>query len=327
MNDENVIEVRDLKTHFHTEKGKVTAVDNVSFQVKRGEILGVVGESGCGKSVTSESIMRLLNDSTTNYEGEIRYHDTNLLKATEQQLRNIRGKEISMIFQDPASSLNPLYTVGNQIAEALMRHSKFSKKKAYAMALDMLKATSIPAPEQRLHEYPHELSGGMRQRVMIAMALACNPSLLIADEPTTALDVTTQAQILDLIIDLKNQRNMGVIFITHDIGVVAEVCDRVIVMYLGQVIEDTSVSQLFDKPLHPYTKGLMQAMPTLESDPNQPLHMIDGTVPSLSDIPKGCRFSTRCPYATQQCIDNAPTLEYALSDHKVRCWHWEQIAP
>lgn len=326
MSASHVIDVRNLRTHFHTEKGRVTAVDEVSFHVDRNEILGVVGESGCGKSVTSEAIMQLLNPDITDFEGEIIFNGENLLALGEDKLARIRGKDISMIFQDTTSSLNPLYTVGDQIIEALQAHGRYSRKAAAETALKVVTSTGIPSPEKRLNEYPRELSGGMRQRIMIAMALVCEPKLLIADEPTTALDVTTQAQILDLIIQMKADLDMGVIFITHDMGVVAEICDRVAVMYLGQVIEDSTVESLFEAPLHPYTKGLMQAMPTIESDPKADLHTIKGKVPSLTDVPEGCRFAARCPFRTEKCVSLAPTLDVATGGHKVRCWHWKAIA-
>ncbi|SFD79892.1 ABC transporter ATP-binding protein [Roseivivax sediminis] len=326
MSASPIIDIRNLRTHFHTEKGRVTAVDDVSFHVGRNEVLGVVGESGCGKSVTSEAIMQLLNPEITDFEGEILFDGENLLALDEARLARIRGNDISMIFQDTTSSLNPLYTVGDQIIEALQAHGRQSRQEAARTALEMVKATGIPSPEKRLSEYPHELSGGMRQRIMIAMALVCRPRLLIADEPTTALDVTTQAQILDLIMQMKAELDMAVVFITHDIGVVAEICDRVAVMYLGQVIEDSTVESLFDAPLHPYTRGLMQAMPTIESDPAEDLYTIRGRVPSLFDVPTGCRFAERCPYATGKCRAEAPTLEAATDGHKVRCWHWKAIA-
>lgn len=303
MSQQPLLEVDGLRTHFHTERGRVTAVDGVTFHVEEGEILGVVGESGCGKSVTSQSILRLFDEKyTAAYEGEIRFQGTNLLALPMGKMQHIRGNDIAMIFQDPLSSLNPVYTVGHQIAEAILLHQNISKKDAYAKALDMLKLTGIPAPEKRMGEYPHQLSGGMRQRVMIAMALACEPKLLIADEPTTALDVTIQAQILDLIRDLNRDLNMGVIFITHDLGVVAELCTRVVVMYLGQIVEEADIDSLFTRPLHPYTKGLMKSIPQLDGDRTQKLHVIDGIVPSLHNVPKGCRFAPRCPFADDTCI-------------------------
>ncbi|OXM88357.1 ABC transporter ATP-binding protein [Paenibacillus rigui] len=323
MQNECLLELKGLKTTFFTENGPVTVVNGVSFRVSAGETLGVVGESGCGKSVTSESILRLLNEKTTRYEGEINYKSKNLLSLTEEEMRDIRGNEISMIFQDPMTSLNPVYTIGDQIAESIMIHQKLKKKEAYAKAIDMLRLTGIPSPEKRAGEYPHELSGGMRQRVMIAIALACQPNLLIADEPTTALDVTIQSQILDLIQDLKQELKMGVILITHDLGVVAEVCTRVVVMYLGEVIEEARVGDLFANPLHPYTKGLLKSVPQLDGDRSQKLYVIQGSVPPLSNVPKGCRFAPRCAYSTKLCEESAPDL--SGTEHKVRCWHYEAI--
>jgi oligopeptide/dipeptide ABC transporter ATP-binding protein len=323
---DNLLEVKHLKTRFHTERGLVTAVDGVSLFLKQGEILGVVGESGCGKSVTSQSILRLYDEKhLVKYEGEIRFNGTELLTLPKSQLEKIRGNEISMIFQDPMSSLNPVYTVGFQIAEAIMLHQKMSKKQAYSKAVEMLRLTGIPAPEKRVNNYPHELSGGMRQRVMIALALACQPKLLIADEPTTALDVTIQAQILELIKDLNKQFNMGIIMITHDLGVVAEICTRVAVMYLGQVVEETDVQSLFRNPLHPYTQGLMKSVPQLEGKRSKRLHIIEGTVPSLNKVPKGCRFAPRCSFADEQCRKDMPELQLTEPHHKVRCWHAGKI--
>lgn len=326
MANSNLLEIKDLKTSFLTERGLVTAVDGVSFSIKPGETLGVVGESGCGKSVTAASIMRLLNKDSTIYEGEIIYKGKNLLKLSEKEMREIRGNEISIIFQDAMTSLNPIYTIGDQIAESLMIHRKLNKRQAYEEAIEMLRMTGIPAPEKRVHEYPHELSGGMRQRAMIAMALSCRPSLLIADEPTTALDVTIQAQILDLINDLKEELNMSVMMITHDLGVVAEVCTRVVVMYLGQVIEETDVESLFDQPLHPYTKGLLECIPQLEDDRSKRLFTIKGIVPSLDNVPKGCRFAQRCPYVDEQCMSESPDLKEVSQGHKVRCWNYDKIS-
>lgn len=326
MSAEHLLEVKNLKTTFSTENGNFTAVDDVSFHIEAGEMVGVVGESGCGKSVTSESILQLLNKRSTTYDGEIMFKGRNLLALKESQMRKIRGNDISMIFQDPMSSLNPVYTVGNQIVEALMIHQKVGKKQAYKQAVDLLRLTEIPSPEKRVHEYPHELSGGMRQRVMIALALACKPQLLIADEPTTALDVTIQAQILDLIEDLRKELNMGVVLITHDLGVVAESCKRVIVMYLGQVIEEADVKTLFKAPLHPYTKGLLRSVPQLDGDRNKKLNVIKGVVPSLQNVPQGCRFAPRCEYATDICLEQPPELTVANDSQKVRCWHYETIA-
>lgn len=320
-----LLEVNNLKTHFHTEKGQVTAVDSIHFTVHEGETVGVVGESGCGKSVTAESILRLLDEKSTHYEGEILYQGKNLLGFSTAEMQKVRGNEISMIFQDPMSSLNPVYTVGNQIVEAIMLHQDVSKKAAYEKAIEMLRLTGIPAPEKRVHEYPHELSGGMRQRVMIAMALSCKPKLLIADEPTTALDVTTQSQILDLINDLKEEFNMGTVLITHDLGVVAEVCTKVIVMYLGQVIEESDVQTLFRTPYHPYTQGLLKSIPQLTGDRNKKLHVIEGKVPTLHQIPKGCRFAPRCAFADKQCLEHMPELESTEDNHRIRCWHYKEI--
>ncbi|HLR75784.1 MAG TPA: ABC transporter ATP-binding protein [Virgibacillus sp.] len=327
MQKQPLLEVNELKTHFNTERGQVTAVDGVSFHVDEGEILGVVGESGCGKSVTSQSILRLHDEkTTTRYEGEINFRGTNLLELSKAKMDKIRGNNIAMIFQDPLSSLNPVFTVGDQIMESILLHQQVTKKQAEEIAIDMLKLTGIPAPEKRIKEYPHELSGGMQQRVMIAIALSCKPKLLIADEPTTALDVTIQAQILDLIVDLNHELNMGVIFITHDLGVVAELCTRVVVMYLGQIVEEADVNSLFSKPLHPYTKGLMRSIPQLDSKRGQKLHVIEGSVPSLENVPSGCRFASRCAFATDLCLEKNPELETKDDGRKVRCWHAEEIA-
>jgi peptide/nickel transport system ATP-binding protein len=325
LGNDHLLEIKNLKTTFSTERGTVTAVDGVTFYIDSGEMIGVVGESGCGKSVTSESILQLLNPRVTTYDGEILYKNQNLLSLTEDEMRNIRGNEISMIFQDPMSSLNPVYTIGNQICEALIIHQRIPKKDALKKAIEMLRLTGIPAPEKRVHEYPHELSGGMRQRAMIALALSCQPNLLIADEPTTALDVTIQAQILDLIQELREELDMSVMLITHDLGVVAEVCTRVIVMYLGQVIEEANVDELFSTPLHPYTKGLLRSVPQLDADRSKKLNVIEGVVPSLNNIPKGCRFSPRCQFATEKCKEEAPVLTKVHDRQSVRCWHYETI--
>jgi len=322
--NETLLEIVNLKVHFDTEDKRVTAVDDVSFTVNNGEIVGVVGESGCGKSVTSESILRLLDEKHTNYEGEIRFNGRNLLSLSPKKMREIRGNDIAMIFQDPMSSLNPVYTVGNQIQEALMLHQNLSKAEARMKAIEMLKLTGIPAPEKRIDEFPHQLSGGMRQRVMIAMALSCNPSLLIADEPTTALDVTTQSQILDLIKSLKDEFNMGTIIITHDLGIVAEICSKVVVMYLGQVIEEADVSSIFETPLHPYTQGLLKSIPHMEGNRNEKLYVIKGKVPTLNQVPPGCRFAPRCEFATEKCKVSAPILE-SYGERKIRCWNFKEI--
>lgn len=327
MPKKHLLDVKGLRTHFNTERGRVTAVDGVSFHLKEGEILGVVGESGCGKSVTSQSIMRLLDEKyTASYEGKVNFQDVNLLDLSNAEMEKIRGNDIAMIFQDPLSSLNPVYTVGYQIVESILLHQKVTKKEAFEKAVEMLRLVGIPAPEKRIHEYPHELSGGMQQRVMIAVALSCQPKLLIADEPTTALDVTIQAQILDLMTDLNRDLDMGIIFITHDLGVVAEICTRVVVMYLGQIVEEADVEDLFERPLHPYTRGLMKSVPQLDGDRTQKLHTVEGTVPSLNEIPKGCRFATRCMFADEKCLNEAPELEELKDGQKVRCWHAEKIA-
>ena len=325
MGEHHLLEVKELKTTFSSEKGPVTAVDGVTFHVDYGETVGIVGESGCGKSVTAESIMRLLNEKTTKYDGEITFKGQNILSLSNEKMLEIRGNEISMIFQDAMTSLNPVYTIGDQIAEAIVIHQKLRKKESLDKAIEMLRLTGIPSPEKRIYEYPHEISGGMRQRVMISMALSCKPNLLIADEPTTALDVTIQAQILDVINQLKKELNMGVIMITHDLGVVAEVCTRVVVMYLGQVIEEADVDTLFHRPLHPYTRGLLKSIPKIDGDRTKKLHTIKGIVPSLDDIPKGCRFAPRCNLATEKCLNESPILEKVDPGQKVRCWHYDKI--
>jgi peptide/nickel transport system ATP-binding protein len=320
-----LLEVKDLKTTFHTERGQLTAVDGISFHIEEGEILGVVGESGCGKSVTSQSILRLFDEKyTVEYEGSIFFRGEDLLEKSLSEMEEIRGNDISMIFQDPSSSLNPVYTIGRQVAESMLLHNDISKKEAQEKAVRLLELTGIPSPEKRANEYPHQLSGGMLQRAMIAMALACEPKLLIADEPTTALDVTIQAQILDLILRLNKELGMGVMFITHDLGVVAQVCTRVIVMYLGQVVEETDVKTLFNNPLHPYTKGLLRSIPQMEERSGK-LHVINGTVPSLHDVPKGCRFAARCPYSDSKCLEQPPELNQYTKGHKVRCWYTSEI--
>ncbi|CQR55623.1 ABC transporter ATP-binding protein [Paenibacillus riograndensis] len=323
-----ILEIKELRTLFHTERGTVPAVDGVSLQIEAGEIVGIVGESGCGKSVTAQSVLRLLDEKRqVSYEGEIRYNGQDLLKLTPKQMRDVRGNAISMVFQDPLSSLNPVYTIGEQIVETLRLHQSIGKKAAWARAVELLKLTGIPAPERRVHDYPHQLSGGMRQRVMIAIALACEPKLLVADEPTTALDVTIQAQILDLLTSLNKKLGMSVMFITHDLGVVAEVCSRVVVMYLGQVVEMADVRTLFAQPLHPYTRGLMRAVPRLDGDRSRELEAIQGSVPSLHQIPEGCRFAPRCAYADDQCRAKMPALEVLPgTTTAVRCWHADEMS-
>jgi len=320
-NKEKVLEVCELSTIFHTDMGKLKAIDGVSFDVYKGEILGVVGESGCGKSVTAQSIMRLYDERrTASYEGEILFNGKNIFDYSNKEMKNIRGAKISMVFQDALSSLNPVFTVGSQIMETLMIHQKLSRKEAKERAIEMLRMVGIPAPEKRFNQCPHELSGGMRQRAMIAIALACKPELLIADEPTTALDVTIQAQIMDLIVDLNEKLNMGVVLITHDLAVVAEMCSRVIVMYLGQIVEEANVKDIFSNPKHPYTLGLIKSIPKIDGDRSERLFMIEGMVPLLNQIPTGCRFSTRCPLVTEKCKSEMPELRSISETQKVRCW-------
>lgn len=283
-------------------------------------MVGIVGESGCGKSVTSQSIMRLYDEKEeVSYSGTVRFEGENLMEIPYKEMEKIRGNRIAMIFQDALSSLNPVYTVGNQVVEAICIHQNVEKKEAWQKAVEMLTKVGISEPEKRMRQYPHELSGGMRQRVMIAIALCCKPDLLIADEPTTALDVTVQAQIMDLIQQLKEEENMGVILITHDMAVVAENCDRVIVMYLGQMVEEASVTDIFEHPLHPYTIGLIQSIPQMTTDSEQELFMIKGSLPLLTQIKKGCRFASRCPYATDKCREEEPELQKTGENHSVRC--------
>ena len=317
---EKILEVQELTTMFRTERGIMKAVDGVSFHVNKGEILGIVGESGCGKSVTSQSILRLFDEKyTAQYQGKILFKGRDLLKIPMKEMQDIRGHEISMVFQDALSSLNPVFTVGEQIMETILIHQNVRKEEAKKRSIEMLRLVGIPAPEQRFSQYPHELSGGMRQRVMIAIALSCCPNLLIADEPTTALDVTIQAQIMELIVKLNRQMDMGVILITHDLAVVAETCSRVAVMYLGQIVEEADVEQIFDNPLHPYTRGLIQSIPQLEGVRQKRLYMIKGMVPLLSQIPEGCRFAPRCEFATDECRKCMPRLTEAGEGHRVRC--------
>ena len=317
---EKILEVDRLSTMFHTERGELKATDGVSFCVYKGEILGIVGESGCGKSVTSQSILRLYDEKkTASYEGAVRLDGRDLMELPEKQRQQIRGAEISMVFQDALSALNPVLSVGSQIMETLLIHQKLTKKEARERAVGMLRLVGIPEPEKRFFQYPHQLSGGMRQRVMIAIALACRPRLLIADEPTTALDVTIQAQVMDLIVELNQKLEMGVILITHDLAVVAETCQRVVVMYLGQIVEEARVDELFDHPLHPYTRGLLRCLPRLDADKTERLFQIEGTVPLLNQIPSGCRFAPRCPYAMERCRTRMPELVSAGPSQKVRC--------
>ena len=318
--EEKILEVQDLSTSFKTERGWLKAIDGVSFDVYSGEMLGIVGESGCGKSVTSQSILRLYEEkNTTKYSGTVSFDGKNLFDLPEKEMQKIRGQEISMVFQDALSSLNPVFTVGNQIMESLRIHQDMGKKEAKEKAIDLLDQVGIPDPQRRFYQYPFELSGGMRQRVMIAVALACGPRILIADEPTTAPDVTIQAQIMDLIVDMNRKLQMGVMLITHDLAVVAETCQRVIVMYLGQIVEEGSVEDIFDRPIHPYTRGLMASVPRLDTGRSERLYQIKGTVPLLSQIPEGCRFAPRCPYATEECSRKMPELKSFGNGQKARC--------
>lgn len=324
---QTLLKVKNLRTYFYSSKREIKAVDGVDFELKQGETLGIVGESGCGKSITSLSLMRLVPEPPGKIMAdEILFNGENLIEKSEEEMRQIRGNQISMIFQEPMTSLNPVFSVGEQIAEAIRIHQKLGRKEAWNKAVDMLRLVGIPSPEKRAKQEPHELSGGMRQRVMIAMALSCNPSLLIADEPTTALDVTIQAQILDLLKNLQQEFNSSVIMITHDLGVVAETCDRVLVMYAGRVVEDTDVDSLFDEPLHPYTKGLLQSIPRADQD-SEELYAIKGTVPAPDNLPEGCRFAPRCPIAKDICHRKIPDL-VSVDKRSVRCFayteEWEQ---
>jgi oligopeptide/dipeptide ABC transporter ATP-binding protein len=317
---EKLIEVKDLKIDFMIEGVPRRIIDNISFEIYRGEVLGVVGESGSGKTVTAKSILRLLpNPPGKIVGGEILFDGTDILQMDMDSLMKIRGNAISMIFQEPMSSLNPVFTCGDQIKEGVRLHQNMDNKAARQKAIDLLKMVGIPMPEQRIDSYPHELSGGMRQRIMIAMALICSPQLLIADEPTTALDPTIQAQILDLIRKVQKEIGMSVMYITHDLGVVAETCDRVMVMYAGQIVEKADVAELFTKPGHPYTQGLLKAIPRLNTK-RERLYVIKGMVPHFADMPVGCSFHPRCPYADNQCVEQKPTLREIKEGHLAACW-------
>ncbi len=321
--EEHLLEVRNLCTYFHTEEGLGKAVDGVSFELRRGETLGLVGESGCGKSVSALSVMRLIPQPPGQIEsGEILFAGRDLLRLSEEEMCRVRGDEIAMIFQEPMTSLNPVLTCGFQIAESVILHQGVSKQEARNRAIEMLRLVGIPAPEQRVDEYPHQLSGGMRQRVMIAMALSCNPQLLIADEPTTALDVTIQAQILELLQRLQEELKMAVLMITHDLGVIAEVADRVAVMYAGQVVEYASTRDLFNSPQHPYTRGLMQSVPRLDES-RERLDIISGIVPDAREFPEGCRFAPRCPLAEDRCRSASVELRALSEEHLGRCLKME----
>jgi oligopeptide/dipeptide ABC transporter ATP-binding protein len=319
-----ILDIRNLKTFFYTYDGVAKAVDGISYRLSRGEPLGIVGESGCGKSVSALSILRLIPDPPGRIvEGQIFFKGTNLLELPYERMREIRGNHISMIFQEPMTSLNPVFTVGNQIAEAFRLHQGLKRQEALEKSIDMLKLVNIPSPEKCVGQYPHELSGGMRQRAMIAMALACNPEILIADEPTTALDVTIQAQIIDLMLQLKEELGMAIILITHDLGIIAETVKRVIVMYAGKIVEEAPTRTIFKTPLHPYSQGLLQSMPRLGDKVKLGrvrLEEIPGIVPSLYDLPPGCRFSTRCSHAMEICRKEEPDLEEIDERHFCRCW-------
>jgi peptide/nickel transport system ATP-binding protein len=319
-----LLDIKNLRVYFHTEDGVLKAVDGVNLHIKEGETLGLVGESGCGKSVTAFSILQLLPMPPVKYAGgEINFRGENLLAKNEKALRQVRGNWISMIFQEPMSSLNPIMTIGKQITETIIEHQKKNKREARELAIEMLRRVRIGSPEIRFDEYPHQMSGGMKQRAMIAMALVCKPQLLIADEPTTALDVTIQAQILDLLRELQREFAMSVLLITHDLGVVAETCDHVAVMYAGKIVEQASVNELFERPLHPYTHGLFRSLPSL-SEKKEALEAIPGTVPNPLDFPTGCRFRTRCPLAQELCKAEPPLRELAPS-HFVAC-HFAELA-
>lgn len=315
-----LLEVKNLKTQFVTKKGTVVAVDDVSFKIEKGEILGIVGESGCGKSVTSLSILRLLPEIGEIAGGSIVMNGKNLAELSELEMCEVRGNKIAMIFQDPMTSLNPVLTIGQQLIEPFVIHQKLGKDKAKEKALEMLKKVGIPSPELRMKEYPHQLSGGMRQRVMIAMALSCEPSLLIADEPTTALDVTIQAQILQLMRNLRDSTGTAIMLITHDMGVVAEMADNILVMYAGKAVEYADADSIFKRPQHPYTQGLLNSIPRLDEDVDE-LYSISGTVPNQYDMPKGCRFWPRCPYAKPICQKEEPNT-YNVNESLVSCWKY-----
>jgi peptide/nickel transport system ATP-binding protein len=318
---ERLLEVNDLSVHFSTEDGVVRAVDGVSFDVERGKVLGIVGESGSGKSVTAMTIMGLTRDVNSKFGGEVNYQGRDLLELSDSEMQNYRGNEIGMIFQDPMTSLNPVYRIGEQIVEAIQTHEKVDKRRASRRAVELLRQVGIPNPESRVDDFPHQFSGGMRQRAMIAMALSCNPAILIADEPTTALDVTIQAQIVELISQLKDDFNSGVIMITHDLGVVADLADEIIVMYAGRVVERAATRDLFYDPQMPYTWGLLGSIPRLDRPRPDRLHSIKGAPPSLINAPAGCRFRPRCPHAFEKCVEEPP-LENRVETpgHLDRCW-------
>ncbi len=315
-----ILEVDDLRTEFHTEEGVVHAVNGISYSLHEGETLGIVGESGCGKSVSVLSIMRLLASPPAEIRGSVRFKGTDLLQLPEAEMRKIRGAQIGMVFQDPLTSLNPVLTIGYQMIEPLQLHLGMGKAEARERAVELLEMVGIPAARNRLDDYPHQFSGGMRQRVMIAMALACNPALLIADEPTTALDVTIQAQIVDLMKQLRDEIGMTLIWITHDLGVVAGLVDRVIVMYAGFIVEDAPFDDLYDNPRHPYTKALLRSLPRMDGSPGEKLETIEGLPPDLVALPPGCPFAARCKYAKPICREQRPPLEEIAPGRRLACW-------
>jgi peptide/nickel transport system ATP-binding protein len=320
---ETLLEVQNLRTRYITDDGTIFPVDDISFRVKKGQTLGIVGESGCGKSQTALSIMGLIQKPGKIVSGDVVFKGESLLKKSESEMRKILGNQIAMIFQEPMTSLNPVYTIGNQIEESIELHqTNLAKEQMKQKAIDMLRLVGIPAPEKRYHEYPHQLSGGMRQRVMIAMAMSCNPQLLIADEPTTALDVTIQAQILDLMRNVQKEFQAGMILITHDLGVVAEMCQDVLVMYAGKIVEYGTVEDIFYRPKHPYTRGLLDSIPHFETGHRlQQLNTIPGLVPSLYQLPTGCRFQDRCKFVTDLCRTRDPNLENLRGIHRVACYN------
>jgi peptide/nickel transport system ATP-binding protein len=323
---EPLLSIQHLVTEFDTDEGRVRAVDDLSFDVKPGETIGIVGESGCGKSVTALSIMRLLPQPMGQIaSGNVIFQGQDLTKLSLPKMEKIRGARIGMVFQEPMTALNPVHTIGRQITEVLLLHQDISKDAAIRAGVEILDKVGIPSPDIRMTEYPHQLSGGMRQRVVIAIALACKPALLIADEPTTALDVTIQAQILELIRELQSDLGMAVIMITHDLGVIAETCEDVVVMYAGKMAEKGSVYDIFDRPKHPYTKGLLASIPTLDTIPKSKLSVIDGMVPGLLDLPTGCRFENRCPYRQDGCTLAPPPIETVDQEHQVSCLRWQEI--
>lgn len=323
----NILEVKDLRTSFFTHVGEVKAIRGVSFSLEQGEAIGIVGESGSGKSVTSMSVMRLLQYPGKIVDGEILFNGESLTAKSDKEMQSIRGNEIAMIFQDPMTSLNPVFTIGDQIMEAIIKHQKVDKAQARKKAIEMLKVVGIPSPEERVDNYPHEFSGGMRQRAMIAMALSCEPSLLIADEPTTALDVTIQAQILELMKKLKEEINTSIILITHDLGVVADVCTRIVVMYGGLIMEEGTTEEIFYNPKHPYTMGLLKSIPRMDLGENKRLVPIEGTPPDLLHPPQGCPFAARCPYTMKICETTQPPYFEVEKGHRSMCWLLHENAP